>query len=82
MAKDVNLIIVVFFCHGELMASKTTPTKCVQSEITKNADDFCGVCSCSFKMQYGNNNKISVIAKENLYELSKKKERVALRWSK
>ena len=41
----------VFFCHGELMASKTTPTKCVQSEITKNADDFCRVCPCSFNLK-------------------------------
>ena len=56
------------------MASKTTPTKCVRSGITKNADDFCRVCSCSFKVRYGNNNKINVIATENLYLPSKKKE--------
>ena len=57
------------------MANKTTPTKSVQGrETLKNADDFCRVCACSFKVQFGNNDKICTIATENLFIPSKKKE--------
>ncbi len=60
------------------MASKQTPTKpAKRGRIAKNADDrnsFCRLCKCSFKVQFGNNQKNSQIATENLFKPSKNKE--------
>ena len=59
------------------MAAKETPKKPVKrGRVAKHAQDpsdFCRLCSCSFKIRFGNNEKATSMSSENIFKPSKKK---------